>query len=144
MSAYAATEFAAMTEITRRESRAYVDVNSVPEHQWDIDRRLKNWARACRGGDKQSGKAAPMFMLYRSGDAKRAYGEETSVPVDRSDAVQVGKGVSFLPEKHRKALDWFYVHPRNPMGKARELGLTLQALSDHVVDARDMLINRGV
>jgi hypothetical protein len=132
----------ALTKITG--PRAYVDVSSVPEHQWDMDRRLKNWAAACRGGDKRTGAAAPMFMFYRSSEAKREYGAETSVPVDRSDAIAVGKGISFLPEKHRKAIDWFYLHPRNPSGKARELGLTLQGLSEHVVEGRQILINRGV
>ena len=136
--------FFAMSDAIPRGPRAYVDLSSVPEHQWDMDRRLKNWAAACRGGDKQSGKAAPMFMFYKSTDAKREYGTETSVPVDRSDAVKVGKGVSFLPEKHRMAIDWFYLHPRNPLKKAGELGLTLQGLADHVIEGRQFMINRGV
>jgi hypothetical protein len=133
-----------MIQEPRREPRQYVDLSSVPEHQWDMDRRLKNWAAGCRGGDKQSGKASPMFMFYRSSEAKRAYGEETSVPVNRLDAMAIAKAVYRLPEKHRRSIDWFYLHPRNPMGKARELGLTMQALSDHVVEARQMMINWGV
>lgn len=127
-----------------RPTRTFVDLSSVPEHQWDMDRRLRNWAASCRGGDKQSGKSAPIFGLFRSGDARRAYGEETTVPVDRSDAVRVSKGVIALPGKHRSAIDWYYLHPRNPMKKASELGLTLQGLSEHVIQARQMLINKGV
>jgi hypothetical protein len=124
--------------------RAYVDFATVPEHQLAIDARLVNWANAMRGGDKQSGKAAPMFVLYRSSDARRVYGTETVVPVNRSDAVIIGKEVGFLPDKHRKAIHWCYVHPGSPARAAREIGVTHQRLAELVIDARDMLINRNV
>lgn len=109
-----------------------------------MDRRLKNWALACRGGDKRTGTAAPMFMFYRSGDGKREYGAPTSVPVDRQDAAKVQSGIYMLPEKERAAIQWFYVHPKNAPAKARELGVNLEGLAKMVVEARQILINRGV
>jgi hypothetical protein len=127
-----------------RPHKHHVDFSAIPEHQADMDRRLQNWAAAQRGGDKQSGKSAPIFALFKSSDARREYGTATAVPVDRSDAIRVSKGVLALPDKHRSAIDWYYLHPRNPMAKARELALTLQALAEHVTEGRDMLINRGV
>lgn len=134
-----------MVDMTTREPRSFVDFATVPPSQWKMHDRLENWARASRGGDKQSGDAAPMFALYRSNiDRGRQYGAETVVPVDRSDAIKIAKGIAFLPDKHRRSLQWYYVHPRNPSAAARSLGLTLQGLAQMVIDARYMLINRGV
>lgn len=122
-----------------------VDFAAVPPSQWDIHDRLLNWARASRGGDKQTGAASPMFTLYRSGDARRAYGEETNLPVNRSDAILIAKGVYELPDKHRKALHWYYIHSgSNPVGAARDIAVTLEALAELVRDGRQMLINRKV
>lgn len=127
-----------------RAAVAYVDFDRIQPSHWAMHDRLENWARASRGGDKQAGNAGPMFVLYRSSDARREYGAETAAPVDRSDAVIVGKGVSFLPDKHRQAIHWFYLHPRNPKNAASLLGVTMQGLADLVRDGRQMLINRGV
>ncbi len=124
--------------------REYVDFSSVLPSHWAMHDRLENWAREMRGGDKQSGKASPMFELCKSGYARREYGATTDVPVDRSDAILVAKGVGNLPEKNRKAIQWLYLHPGNPMGNARSLAVSLQGLADLVKDGRQMLINRGV
>jgi hypothetical protein len=65
--------------------------------------------------------------------------------VDRSDAVLVAKGVGFLPEKHRRAIHWYYIHGgRDPVGMGRQIAVSKQGLADLVVDARQMLINRKV
>lgn len=128
-----------------RPKRQFVDFSSVPPSQWAMHDRLQNWAAASRGGDKSSGKAAPMFVLYKSGESRREYGAETEVPVDRSDAVVVNTAVGMLPDKHRRAVHWYYVHGgRNAVGIARDLGTTLQALADLVRESRQILINRGV
>lgn len=137
------------TRARRREPRPpreFVDFASVPEHQWPMHDRLENWARAQRGGDKQSGSAAPIFKLHKSDEwHSREYGAETALSVDRSDAVLVAKGVIALPEKHRAALQWYYIrHGSNPMGKRAELGVTLRDLAQLVIDARQMLINRRI
>lgn len=133
-----------MTETTRQK-RQYVDFSSVPPSQWKMHDRLENWARSNRGGDKQTGASSPTFALYRSTDAKREYGAETAVPVDRMDAMRVSKGVMALPHNHRAAIHWLYVHGgRNPWGQVRALGVTKAALAELVQDSRQMLINRGV
>ena len=92
-----------------------VDFAAVPVSQWKMHDRLENWARWARGSQAQRGKAgSPMFDLYRSGDAKRAYGEETSVPIDKDDAIRVAKAVGHLPPQKRAAIHWYYLRPRNP------------------------------
>lgn len=134
-----------MTAISRRPPREFVDFASVPPSQWAIHDRLTNWARWCRGRQGQVGGAgSPMFELYRSSNARREYGEETSVPVDTGDAVLLAKtiGNPAFPDQHRRALDWYYVHPRNPGGKAREMGLSIAGLADLVQRARIVLMNR--
>lgn len=132
-----------MAAISKRPPREYVDFDSVlPEHK-EIDRRLSNWARWCRGSHRQWGSGiSPMFRLYRSSDARRdAYGELTDVGVDRLDAVQVHKAVTALPEKHRLAAHWFYLHPHNPKGAAATLGVSMHGLAELIRDGRQMLIN---
>lgn len=131
----------AMAGVESRPKRHHVDFASVPPSQWKMHDRLENWARWARGSDKQSGVAAtPMFSLYRSSEAKRAHGSETSIPVDIADAMRVAKAVGHLPPKKRKAIHWHYLHPRNPVGAARELDVTMQELADLVRDGRTMLI----
>jgi DNA-directed RNA polymerase specialized sigma24 family protein len=137
-----------MVAISKRPPRQYVDFAHVPPSQWAIHDRLENWARWCRGSDKQAGSnASPMFELYRSSDAKRKerlYGDLTEVPVDKLDAAQIQKAMAHLPDKHRRALHWCYVHPRNPTNMARELGVDLDGLAHLIRNGRQMLVNRGV
>ena len=131
----------AFSAVVRREPRRYVDFSSVPPSQWSMHDRLQNWARWARGSQGQAGQAgSPMFALYRSSEAKRQYGEETSVPVDRDDAIKLAKAIGHLPHNKRHAVHWYYLHPRNPTGKARELGTDLEGLSQLVRDARVMLM----
>jgi DNA-directed RNA polymerase specialized sigma24 family protein len=127
------------------EARRYVDFAAVPPSQWAIHDRLENWARWCRGRPgRDNAPASPMFALYRSTDAKRAYGDETTVPIDKLDAAVIAKAVAVLPDKNRRALHWSYVHPFRPSAMARELGVGLDGLAHLVRDGRQMLINRGV
>lgn len=138
--------FAAMVTVASRPPpRPYVDFAHVPPSQWSMHDRLTNWARWCRSREHVA--VAPGFGLFRSSDARtvRQYGAETSVPVDRDDAVRVAKGVAALPDKHRRALNWYYLASgRHPSGAARELGLTLAGLAEMVGNARMMLVNRRV
>jgi DNA-directed RNA polymerase specialized sigma24 family protein len=62
--------------------------------------------------------------------------------VDTLDAVLLEKAVSALPEKHRAAVRWSYVHAGNPVAMARALAVSKQGLSDLVGDGRTMLQNR--
>lgn len=122
----------------------HVDFASVPPSQWAMHDRLINWSRWARGGSGESARAepaTPMFRLFRSSEAKRAYGEETTVPVDKDDAIRVAKAVGHLPPQKRYAIHWCYLqNGRHPAGKARDLGLELQQLADLVRDARAMLM----
>lgn len=122
--------------------RPRVEFASVPPSQWSIHDRLLNWSKWARGSEKQSGVAgSPMFNLYRSSEAKRAYGEETTVPVDQEDAMRLAKAVGHLPPQKRKATHWYYLEGgRHPAGMAREMGVEVQRLSDLVRDARTVLI----
>jgi DNA-directed RNA polymerase specialized sigma24 family protein len=131
----------AMTSVGDRKPRGSVDFASVPPSQWKMHDRLENWRRWARGSQGQSGGGSPMFDLYRSSEARREYGEETTVPVDKEDAIKVAKAVGHLPPKKRAAIHWSYLHPRNPVGKARELGVELHELAQLVKDARTLLIS---
>lgn len=128
----------------RPEPRQYVDFSAVAPSQWAMHDRLLNWARWCEGRDGRSGDAAPMFALYKSTDGRREYGAETSVPVKKDDAQRLAKGIAQLPDKHRRALHWYYLRPRAPTAKARELGVSHEGLATLVQHARLFLINQGV
>lgn len=131
---------------TPRKPKEYVDFNDVPDHQFDMHVRLENWARFCRGGDKQSGKTDnPMFNLYRSSDARRAYGTETSVPVNREDGAKLHAAIASLEQDQpRRALHWCYLRPKAPGLEAVRLGVTMQELKDLIIEGRQILIDRGV
>lgn len=135
-----------MIAIARRPIREYVDFAHVSVAHWKIHDDLENWARWCRGREgRDTAPASPMFALYRSTDAKREerlYGELTAVPVDKIKAQFTAKAVAVLPDKHRRAIHWCYLHPRNPSAMAKELGVGLEGLSHLVHNARQMLINR--
>ena len=131
-------------ERVARRSVPAIDFASVLEQHWGIHARLENWARWCRGTQRQDGApGSPMFALYRTGDyAQRRYGDETPIPVDRMDAAQIAKAVAVLPDRHRQALQWCYLHPRNPAGFAKSIGATMQGLHDLIRDGRQMLVNK--
>jgi hypothetical protein len=133
-----------------REPKRYVDFAAVPPSQWKMHDRLENWARWCRGASGESaraGDASPMFSLYRSGESQqRRYGEETSVPIDKDDALKIHFAIvhpTFHP-KCRKALQWSYLRPRDPKHEAWKLGVSLQGLANLVAQGRQLLIESGV
>jgi len=126
--------------------REMVDFSHVPPSQWKMHDRLVNWGRWSHGitGERQRMLHSPMFNLYKSSDARREYGALTVLAIDHMDATKIQVGVTALPDKHRRALAWNYLYPRNPTGQARELGVSLPGLADLILRARLMLINRGV
>lgn len=63
--------------------------------------------------------------------------------VDKLDAQRIAKAVAHLPELHRHGLQWHYVRPIAPLRMCKALGLTRDGLAQLVVDARQMLVNRG-
>ena len=123
-----------------RVQQTNVDYNHVPERHTAIHARLENWRRwvIVRPHGWQT---APMFRMYQS----RARQWEAPViqnPVDTLDAVLIEKAVSALPDKHRDAIRWWYVHAGNPVAMARRLGVSKQGLADLVDAGRTMLQNR--
>ena len=127
--------------------REAIDFHLVPERHDAIHMRLINWARWCRGPEGSD--VSPMFRLYRATDANQGEGlryglRATADPVDSRDAIKVQRAVGFLPEPHRRALQWFYTKPVSPAKACREMGTTAAALALYVHDARCMLINRRV
>lgn len=130
-----------------REPREYVDFAKVPPSQWKMHDRLENWAKAQRGPQKQSGVAAqPMFGLYRATEAKsveRMYGMETAVPVNHQDAALLGMSINELPEKHRRAVHWYYLRGRAPASFALQIMVPIARLAELVVEARAKLIDMG-
>lgn len=128
-----------------RRPKEYVDFNVIPPQQVAMHIRLENWARFCRGGDKQAGKAgSPMFDLYRSSDARRAYGTETSIPVNKEDGAKLHGAVASLPDKPRRALQWCYLRPKAPGLESVRLGVTMEGLRDLILEGRELLTERGV
>ena len=117
-----------------------VDYNHVkPEHE-AVHERLSNWARWVRVRP-HGWFTHPMFKNFRASKQWEA-SPHIGTPVDTLDAVLVEKAVSALPEKHRAAVRWSYVHCGNPVGMARTLGVSKQGLADLVDAGRTMLQNR--
>lgn len=117
-----------------------VDYNYVHERHAAIHARLENWARwvVVRPHGWQ---VAPMFRMYQS-KARQWEAPVIQNPVDMLDAVLLEKAVSALPEKHRTAVRWSYVHCGNPVAMARSLAVSKQGLADLVDAGRTMLQNR--
>ena len=117
-----------------------VDYNHVPERHAAIHARLENWRRwvIVRPNGWQ---VAPMFRLYQS-KSRQWEAPVIQNPVNTLDAVLVEKAVAALPEKHRAAVRWSYVHCGNPLAMARTLAVSKQGLADLVDAGRTMLQNR--
>lgn len=119
----------------------YVDFAEVrPEHH-AIDERLRNWSRWANGTLKAT--CAPMFRLYRS-SARGREDEPGMIVVDKDDARRINHAVAWLPEQHRKALQWAYVRPVSPARACREMQLSYAGLSAMLHAARDLLVASGV
>jgi hypothetical protein len=123
-----------------RVQETIVDYNRVPDHQKAIHERLENWRRwvIVRPHGWQT---APMFRMYQS-KARQWEAPVIQNPVDTLDAVLVEKAVAMLPDKHRAAVRWCYVHAGNPVAMARALAVSKQGLADLVDSGRTMLKNR--
>ena len=117
-----------------------VDYNHVPEHHQAIHERLDNWARWVKV--RPHGWAT--HPMWRQSLTSKQWDTvaNISMPVNTLDAVLVEKAVSALPEKHRAAVRWSYVHAGNPVAMARTLGVSKQGLADLVDAGRSMLKNK--
>ena len=117
-----------------------VDYNHVPERHAAIHARLENWRRwvIVRPNGWQT---HPMWRNSRTSRQWEA-SPHISTPVDTIDAALIEKAVYALPDKHRDAIRWWYVHAGNPVAMARRLGVSKQGLADLVDAGRTMLQNR--
>lgn len=114
-----------------------VDFAYVPHSQLDIHDRLINWAKWARGSSFRN--VHPMFRQYRNDYWEAA---PTPSPADTIDALAIQKTMKDIPEKHRMAVQWFYIVRSNPQRMCRELGVTKAALAELVIDGRAMVRNR--
>lgn len=123
-------------------NRELTDLHAVRYEHIAIHERCLNWARYVRDGRHRSS-TLPMFKFYRQ---VRHREFTCPIPIDSLDGHAVEKAVGQLPEKHRDAIRWHYVHHAwIPPNKAcRHLGVTRAGLSQLVHDARSMLRNRSV
>ena len=119
--------------------REAIDFFLVEDKHLSIHKRLENWARWCDG--RRGAATSPMFRLYVPDEHWE--GQAVSIAVDILCACDMQKGVSRLPKNHAIALNWNYVHPSNPVRKARELGESIAGLAKLIRAARQMLVNRG-
>lgn len=110
-----------------------------PSHQ-DIDKRLTNWGKFCfsSGGSGLN----PMFRWVKPSQQWDAI--DMVVPIDRSDAIKIAKGVAALPEPHALALNWCYVYKTSPKKGCQMVKTSLSGLERLIRDGRTMLINRKV
>lgn len=125
--------------------RDAVDFQVIPLHQDKMHLRLDNWARWCEGPCRYD--VAVGFGLFRSDeftDKEDRLETEIRPPVNVLDAHKMQKGVSELPEKHRKAVQWYYVVRSAPIRACRQIACTPAMLVELVDDGRQMLINRNV
>jgi hypothetical protein len=117
------------------------DFNHIPARHDAINLRLEEWSRWVRC-KPQAWAMQPMFRLYR---APKQWESDLQIriEIDTLAAHEIERAVSFLPDKHRTALRWFYVHSHVPVnGVRRELGVTRDGLGQLINDGRSMLINR--
>lgn len=117
-----------------------VDYNYVQAHHEAIDARLRNWSRwvIVRPHGWQT------HPMWRNSRTSRQWdvSPHVGVSTDTLDAVLIEKAVAALPEKHRAAVRWSYVHAGNPVAMARTLAVSKQGLADLVDAGRTMLQNR--
>lgn len=124
-----------------RVEREHVDFVGVKPQHLDLHDRLLNWASWCRSRGAPA--VAPGFELHRSDQwDKREYGSSTVVSVNKLDGAAIAKAVARLPEKHRLAVQWYYIQRgMKPIQKARQLALSVRGLRELLDDARQMLVN---
>ena len=80
------------------------------------------------------------FELYRPDNYERPV---STTETDVKDAIVIQAAVRELPERQRKAIQWFYVQPTNPVRRARELKVGTRGLYELVCEARCELVRRG-
>lgn len=118
------------------------DLARISARHEAINKRLEEWSRWVRVTPRMMPQQ-PMFRMYQSKARHWEVDPPIHVEINSLAALEVEQAVAKLPEKHRTAVRWYYVYPYIQVHIVRrELGLTKEALSQMVEDARDMLKNR--
>ena len=113
--------------------REPIDFHYIPaELRW-VDELLVNWARWQHGGLGLS--TSPGFELYRPDNYERT----PRKAIDVLSAMRVQESIKRLDERHRKALQWSYIQPTNPVRRARELKVSTRGLHELVIEAMRIL-----
>ncbi len=116
-----------------------IDINYIEPCHHAVHDRLTNWGRWAE--TRPSYKTCPMFRMARS-NSRQWYPVEVKDTIDVLDAAVVEKVVVSLPEAHKSAMVWFYVHRSGENKYRRQRGYTLDTLQKIVSDARQMVMNR--
>lgn len=118
---------------------AAIDFQHVEDKHRAIHERLLNWGRWVTPG--RSSFVSPMFRQYRS-NAWQWHAPEYRESCDILDGQLVEKEISKLPEPHREALRWCYVHRCAAIHACRALAVSYAGLALLVRDGRQMMCNR--
>ena len=117
-----------------------VDYFLVRDEHLSVHARLEAWARWVKV--RPFGwQVSPMFKQAQS-NSRQWHAPEPTVDHNIPEVVEMEKAVSLLPVKERDALRWCYVKPTHPRAMARELGVSLDGLSELVHRGRTMVKNR--
>jgi hypothetical protein len=125
--------------MSRMQQRDYIDFHAVPDSQLAMHDRLLNWARWVRVSAPFW--QAPIWRLGKS-NSRQWHNPELREETDILDGQAMEKAVFALPDKHRDAVRWHYVHRTSPTQARKHLGVTNEGLQRLVIDGRSMLINR--
>lgn len=118
------------------------DFNHIEPRHDEIHKRLLNWARyvSVRGTPWF---VQPMFKYAKTPKTREA-DLHVPIPVNQLDGHTIEKAVQKLPEQHRAAIRWWYVHKTSVISQRKAQGLTSQALAKYVTDGRQMLVNTSI
>lgn len=119
--------------------KSSVDINYIEPNHRDVHDRLANWGRWAE--DRPTYQVCPMFRMARINSGQRN-SVEINDYIDVLDALKVEKVVVSLPDSHKRALIWFYVHRYGELQYRRKCGYTQDALQKIVRDGRQMTHNR--
>lgn len=122
--------------------REPIDIFRVEPRHEAIHYRLLNWAAWARVRSPYA--QCPMFKaLGVKSNSWQWHPPSFRESVDILDAAQMEKAVVSLPERHRIACQWWYVHQSPSVNRmCQRLGVTRDGLMKLCTDARTMLDNR--
>lgn len=118
------------------------DLHHIQARHDEINRRLEEWAKWVRVKSRPWG-CQPMFRMYQSKARQWDATPHIPVTINSLDALEIERGVAFLPDRHRAIIRLFYVFPWVHIGvMQRAAGVPMADLPKMLDDSRDMLKNR--